>query len=647
MIRTWSIVFTTFLSFCLNAQNIKKFEDDLGIQGEIRFSGTYPDTALPKQGPLDIRWRKIENKSLKTYRVKGQTRNHQPTGKWTWEEAEWEYKVNAGTGITPSFSAQGARMKWEGNLSEGIPEGKWTFTLDSITSSGKPIGILIKMDLQFKNGKPSGVVSMEDNINKNKLKLKGICENGIATGTWNYTYKNQEGITVREERVYKKGLLTEVRTFGGTAKSVVKFEDNDRFAETAGKDSLFEGKKIGNQQFQQDEYGGIASELLHENLHHYFLQGWVLEVFPFEIVLHVPVFKRLEYPLNSEELEDISRCRELVKKQKDTIEELLSGNIDIHRSRSGELDTTISFLQLNYERLDHIDSLLYRTELPFFTYKNRYGQGIMHWIHNLNQLRYAQGEIYDSLKIELPAITSHLDSLYIFKEFRRILENNETVFPAYYQTVEKAHISLKREGELRELEDKIVERLKEQQIFYSEKEGMYHLIYTRWIKGEIQELLREYARTDEYEEALRTGTDIVNRLDSIESWKNKIEIFEQMPVVLKSQYTYLAYNPYSGENDIEITIKKRFLNNILTNLWPYMLKEIDEETEWDKWVLLWNRQFKVFNYLMEFASKDDASSKRIDKRVRKEKKPEKILRIILQQPDHTEVYSQRKDNQME
>lgn len=625
------IIVVGMIAFGSHAQHMKVFEDELGIKGEYRFSGTYSDTVLPKQGMLDIRWRELTDGRLKTYRIKGQTKEHLPVGKWLWEEAEWDYKVNAGAGIGPQFQAKGERMKWEGIFSAGQPEGKWTFNLDSISGNGKLMRSLMKIDVQFKKGKPVGTLSLIDDIGPYGLKLKGNCDaGGVATGIWEYTYKNDEGVTVKEEREYKQGLLIGIRKTEGGNRTELNYDKNSRFVAKGEQPAFSDRSRVGDIRFEQDEHGGIASELYHEHLVQYFQRGWKMEVFPFAFERLIPVFRRLEHPLTADEITDIADSRHLITKQKDTISRLLSGNISIHRSRSGELDTTIAFLQLNLSRLDYLDSILNRTEQPFFTYKDRYGAQMKTWIDGLNKLRFAKGEVYDSLCVELPLVRITGDSIFIFRELTGILSKNEIIFPDYFREVENAHISVKQEGVLKELETKIAERYAEQQSFYEQKDGIGAVIYSKWVKGDIQNLIQDYARSDEYGEALNVGYEVLEKLDAVNNWQQQVELFDSMQEKLKSGYTYLVYNPYTGENDIEVTNKKRFLNSILTNLWPYLLNEIHSENDWEMWNTLWERQFSLYDYLMAFASKEDAYSKRVDKRVRKEKKPERILKILLQ-----------------
>lgn len=628
------VVLLLLVSVASFSQKTTLFHDAFGVKGAFKFNGDFSDSLLPKQGPVEVRWREVDSLFLKTYRIKGQTRNHIPTGSWIWEEANWDYKINIGRSIQPTFQSAGQRMKWEGSFVNGKPNGKWVFTLDSVSASGNSTGVLVRMEMILKNGQPAGSISIQNDIEGCYFKMKGLCDDyGIVKNNWIYEYKNDLGATIKEEHVYNKGLLLEVKVFMDTLVSTTSFDRNKSFIQKAKDLVEIEGKRIGEVRFEHDEFDGVSADLFSRHFKGYFLNGWNLNVFPFNIELGTPIFKQLEYPLNDVEKSDIAYCRDQIKEQRKSINEHLDGSIFIHRSRSGELDTSIAFLELQLIRINFIDSLLNRTELPYFTYKHRYEQGVLHWLQGLNELRHAKGEVYDSLMLSLPEVKVESDTLKIFHELKKIVLRNQHDLPKYYDIVENARLSLKREGELKELEVVLEGRFKKTQDFYSTAVGIGEEINNKWVKGELQRRLQAYAREDNYEEALRIGNKMITILDSLEKWQPMINEFNTMEDVLNAQYRYLVYNPYTGENDIEVRVKKRFLSNILNNLWPCMTKQLENESEWESWVVLWNQQFDVFYFLLNFANRDDGQAKRVERRIRKEKKTDRMLKIILNQID--------------
>ena len=620
------ILFFIVCTTVLNAQKIKTFEDRFGTRGEIRYEGELSEKELPKQGIVDIRWREINNSGIATYRIKGQTKEHLPVGKWTWEEAHWDYTFEVGNDIRPEFNSKGSRKKWEGNFANGKPDGRWTFISDSISSNPRDNRLLLKIEINYKDNIPTGVISFENNLNENNPTLKGTLDkDGIATGVWVYQYK-KDGKPVKEERIYKDGLLTEVRLIQGRETTSEKLIHNIEFLDNSNTD----GKRIGEMLFEKDEFSSSASEIFFDGLNNDFLKGWKLTAFPYEVNFELPKFKKLEYPLSTEEKNDIREIKKLIGKQKKSIEDLLTDNIYIHRSRNVELDTTVSYLQLNLSRINHIDSLLNRTENPLFLYKNRSEQTGKNWTKQLNNLRTQKAESYDSVVVRVAEITTS-ETINIFRKLKEDLLRLENDFPKYSQVINNTQTSLKREGELKTLENKMIERFLQLQSFYSEADGIGKEINNKWLKGEIQDELQRYSQTENYEEALQLGNRLTEQLNALSEWKDKIEEFNTMDKSLKSHYTYMAYNPYTGLNDIQIVRKRRFLNNVLEDMFPLMRKELSEEQDFEKWVALWNRQFVIYDFLVAFVSREDSQANRLEKRIRSEKKPERMLKNILTQ----------------
>lgn len=627
--------FILFFMVCvttLNAQKTKTFEDKFGVQGEIRYQEEFVENKLPKHGIVDIRWRDIDDLGIVTYRIKGQTKDYLPIGKWTWEQAHWDYSIKVGSDIRPEFSSKGIRKKWEGSFVNGKPHGRWTFVSDSISSNSKTSKTLLKIDKGFHNGIPTGLIGYENNLNAGKLTLKGnLDKNGIASGTWIYQYQ-KDGKSIREEHIYQEGLLTEVRFVEGQKITSEKLTHNLEFLNNLNTN----GKRIGEIIFEKDEFSSMASEDLFNGLNNHFGNGWKLAVFPYEVNFDLPKFKRLEYPLSTAEKNDIQQSKQFIEKHQKRISELLTDNIYIHRSRNVELDTTVAYLQLNLTRIHHIDSLLHQTQNPLFLYENRLNETKKRWINQLNNLRFQQGETNALIKVSLDEIKIS-ETTSVFKILKNELIRFENDFPKYAQIIENTKTSLKREGELKKLEDQLVEQFIQLQSFYAEVQGIGKEINEKWLKGEVQNELQRYAQTENYEEALELGQQLTQQLNNLSTWKDKIEAFNTMEVSLKSHYTYMAYNPYNGANDIEIIRKRRFLNNILEHLFPLMRKELSEEENFEKWAELWNRQFEVYDFLVAFVSREDAQANRLEKRIRSERKAERILKNILAQMERSEA----------
>lgn len=619
-------IYMTSLSY---TQKIQLFEDETGIQGRMKYSGTLGDHTLPKQGRVEINWRETDSTTLRTYLIRGQTRDHIPTGKWHWQEADWNYSAQVNQTIKPEFLSWGQQFRWEGTLAGSRPDGKWFFSVDSIYKDGKVRKDLIRMEIIYIDGTPVGEFYFENKRGNNQLELRGFCDDqGNATGKWKYIYKNRYDLILTEERIYEQGLLLEIHSGDSSTRSVITFPHNIDYITKLKNNIPDDLKRIRKENFNQDEFASGTTEWFHSDIAKYYMRGWDIDYFSIPAKRGLPKYRRLEYPLSPSEIQDIQECRFIIKSQRNAIEEQLADNIFIHRARNGELDTTISYLQLNLNRLHFIDSLLNRTEYPEFIYKNRHDHDLSHWITGLNKMRTTSGEVYDSLEVTLPLIIAEDTPVNIFRELKNSLAASQKNFPKYFETLDNARILLKHEDELKDIGNAIVDRFKNVQNIYTNTEGIGAEINRKWVKGMAQQMIQTFARTEDYDSAMQVSREIVSYLDTLLSWKEQLAEFNKMPETIRSLYTYLAYNPYTGAHDIEITIKKRFITNVLNDMWPYMLNEISEESDWNHWKRLWNRQFSVFEFLVEFVARDDKQAKRVNNRVRREKNPEKMLRII-------------------
>lgn len=607
-----------------HAQQVKTYHDAFGIQGQVRYTGQYLPDSLPQRGPVDIRWRTIDSTHLKTYIGKGNTLHHTPHGAWTWEEATWQYQIRVGDNSQPVFNTTGRRKRWEGRFLRGIPDGRWSFSLDSINSAGKVAANFIRITIQYKEGIPTGTITYENRLESGGL-LGTLNNKGIAIGTWVYKYKNNEGLPVTEERSYNDGLLTSINITTGKNKYTINLEHNAAYL-TA--NTAQDKNRIGSLQFATEEYDTDGSDAFFRDFSEYFLTGWQLQPFTHAFHRKGPGFQRLEFPLTEEEKADIGFAKTLITQQKKEIENHLADNIHIYRFRSAHLDTTVGYLQLKLERLHLLDSLLSRTDQPEFSYKNRAEQGMQNWMEELNQKHIVYGEVFDNVKVDVGLLPT--STINIFKQIRDYLTSNQNSLPGYFSTVENAGIALHREGELKTLEDEMINRFDKLQATYADKKGIGQIIYERFIKGEVTVLLQDFAGTEDYTSAINKSTSITARLDSLELWENQLETFDKMQETIRAEYTTMVYNPYSGANDIEIVRKRKFIQNVLTQLWPYMQQEIGATTDWSVFADRWNQQFAMYDYLLAFAQRDDAQAKKVDRRVRRDKKPEKMLQHLLE-----------------
>jgi len=624
--KAYTLTFCIFsLVYTVAAQHTKQYSDEFGKKGEIRTSQPFSDTLLPREGRFELRWRAVDSTVIQTYYATGITRQHVPHGRWRWEEASWTYGIVPGTSIRPAFETRGLRTLWEIGFQQGVPHGKWTVTRDSIDENGKSGTPLLQFAMTYTNGLPTGVFTLEKKSNGTHFSVKGNLDKyGRAHGTWQYLYGANEAHATKEDRIYQSGLLLEVRQTINGEVSVKTFPTNQAFF--AG--NPLNGSRIGTLHFTQDEWGQQAGEMTNQLFEQLIEQGWEHAHFPFSFMRRRPIFVQLEFPLSEGELSYKADAKQKLHQIQLKLAQRLEENMLIHRTRGEQFDLAVSYLEATAHRMNIVDSLLARTDSPLFTYKNRHERGLLHWCSSIDGMREVSGSVYTAITDQLPEMGKVTDESTIFHLLHALLLKTDDAIHPYLELLDAARIALRREGELQVLQNDLVERYERVQKAYQETTGTAGWIYERWVKGEAQQLLQEYARTDSYEDALVLGNQLNNRMDSLLRWRDLCNRADSMQLLLSNQYRYLAYNPYTGINDIEVRLKRRFLITVQTVLWPWLKTELTESADWYAFTENWQQQFRTFNFLMNFAYREDKQADRLQKRIRKEKKPERIWRWL-------------------
>ena len=614
-------------AFQIQSQKTKQFLDDSGNeQGIATYYGTWQDTILPKSGYFTFNWREIEAPYIKTYSTKGFLKNNQPNNTWEWQQSNLKVSINPGKNIQPIFKTSGELAKWRGRFNEGKPNNTWTFSVDSIDENGRVVEKWIEGSIPYKNGQLIGKFQIEDKRKNSFFKLQGNCnEKGEAEGTWIFEFYNDSLEIIKEIHEYKQGVLLEVLIQEADSQTII-WDKNKWFFEVD--TNLKINAKVGDSLFLNTQIEGVSNNKYDLLLKEKFLSGWNIPEFSFENPFTLPIFRRIEFPVSESEKEWISKTKSLLDSTYKKIDENLQGELYIQKSRSANLDLSISYLQKAKERIELVDSLLNRVENPYFTYKNRFKKGNLKYLENVNESAEVTPEVYDTSTLWLPLISLDVDSFELFKMLYEVTNETAKSVEPYFELIENEIISLDKMSERKELEEILSTKLDTLKKIFKNEQGLGLIILNKWIEGDLQGKIKNYAQIDEHNQAMQQGNAILQRMDTIFDWHEKVELFDSMPQKIEAEYTRFVYNPYTGNNDLEMIVKRRFLNAITSTLWPWLEENIYETDDWTNFNQLWEQQFKVFDFVMVFASREDNAAQRLNKRVRKESSPEKILRLI-------------------
>ncbi len=611
------------------AQNTQRFFDSFGLQGEVKSRGTWTDTLLPEKGNFELRWRELSAQYLKTFAAKGNLKNHAPNGNWLWEEGEWNYTIEPGKTLSPNFNTAGKRFLWEASFQNGKPQGLWKLNIDSVNSNMQIQKKGLQIQATFESGLIAGKFSISDV--ENNFSLTGFCDNdGFATGIWIYQYrKDPSEEIIKEERTYEQGLLLEIKT---TTKDGIEHKNFELVKiQLAALKSAEEnpGFRIGAHSFDNDGTPSTANEFKNHYFNNLFYSGFQLSSFPFSFERKGPFFKKIEYPISETETHLIAQTDSLIQLLSKEIEKRLSyRNLLINRGWSSELDLAIAFAKASLEKFQLIDSLQQRTQLPLFNYKNRFEQGVLHWVDLLNENKEAKGAFFDSLSINLPLADRDTASFEIFKIMHQLVLNIADELHTQLPIIDKSYNALHKEDELQQLEDVMSEKLALLDNIYQPLTGLGADIRQRWIAEYFRNQLQIYTQTADYETAKSLGNLLLEKMEIMIANASDWQLFDKVLWQWKEQYTQFAYNPYNGKYDIEIRLKKRFYNKAVATLHPWVIEKFYAADEWNSLVSHWNLSKELHQDMLDFAKQDDKSSARFEKRFRKEKSPERMAKML-------------------
>lgn len=626
------IVFILLQSLYLQAQHVREFHDAFGLKGITRSTSAWSDTLLPEKGNFTLTWRRFDHESLVTYRAEGILKNYLPTGRWVWEEVDWDYSIEPGRTIAPVFSTRGLHHVWEGLFKEGVPQGRWVYTKGEapLNVSRRGAAPVLRIQADFHRGRLFGKFEIRDLRNAEPRTILGEADSmGLATGTWVFQF-TQLGEPMIEKRHYDRGILLRIERTHGEHQEEFEYSANKHYLSAMDDPDAPYEVRLSAMDFDEDEQSSPAVRHYSNYVLQYFMRGWQLPELPLQFERRMPAFKRFVFPLSVQEHNTIAVIGDKNNRLREKIGNLLhSGNIRINRIRNAELDLAIAMLEQAGSQQNLIDTLIALSGDPDFIYINRMQGGLNDFLLRINQAGQVEGEVYD-LKDELPLIEMRRQNYRVFDLLNYLLDDLDAMAHAQKEVIDINILLMRREGELHDLEQEMSFRLERIDSLYEGYTGLKKHIHEYWIRQYLFEYMQTYANTDDYESAIELGHLLIAKMDSLATWSTDWYRINELSEELEKSYVNLAYNPYTGETDIILPLKRRFVAHIREYLLPFLINRLETTRDWDELQALFAQTLHLRQELIRYARLDERTDKRLDKRIRRETDPERILRLFLQ-----------------
>lgn len=193
---------------------------------------------------------------------------------------------------------------------------------------------------------------------------------------------------------------------------------------------------------------------------------------------------------------------------------------------------------------------------------------------------------------------------------------------------------LREESAITDLEEEWTRKLKfiEQEYMPDSLSAIGLKIFDQYVMQDFVRRSRKYASLTALAEQRAFLMEAVEYTDWYHHFfKTKQYLFlEEAPEKFTEAYTRMLYNPFTGQYDVKEVLKRRFLANVQTSLWPWVIDNTlnaPTEGEFREWI---RKSREIKKAIQAFATMEQKEAKRIERRLRREKDMSEMTEILLE-----------------
>ncbi|HMP98817.1 MAG TPA: hypothetical protein PKC24_03485 [Cyclobacteriaceae bacterium] len=166
------------------------------------------------------------------------------------------------------------------------------------------------------------------------------------------------------------------------------------------------------------------------------------------------------------------------------------------------------------------------------------------------------------------------------------------------------------------------------------------VVYQRYVMADFDARRSAYAEQDVFEARksfLREAIsyyDFFHRFYKHEQY-NKIIAVEAEFI---EKFTKFLYNPYMGVDNVEVLVKKNFLQHMLNNFWPYLLEKLQTLESGAQFQIYFLKVLQYKDALLYLADDYKHEAKRLERRGRKENNMKVFEELVNEYTQEVEEY---------
>ncbi|MBA3900111.1 MAG: hypothetical protein H0X62_07865 [Bacteroidetes bacterium] len=581
----------------------------------------------------------------KTYQ--GTYKNGLKNQAWNYEKKVFNIS-NSISGLRVNSSNEGVLVRLSAHFSSGQATGQWAFHEEKIHNGrlGAKIG---KGLATFKEGKLSGPFSLSEQKDSLNINVQGqFNQQGDFHGDWKFFYllNNQQ---IEEARVYDNGFLISVHKFNKTDGTSEKLEFDSVKEKLkrlrTSQDSL--NFDIGEKSFDVIFDDGYALEspeiqiqlngnkVLNNAMMRFCSKDSEFNALEGVVEVNLGSSRRFRYGFTNAELSALKNLQESLLKAEPMIDSILEDKSFLaNHQKTEELAFAFEFLTVAEERLLFLNSISELINSEFFQYRSResyFKDGIpqlpyidtIHY-HFDDSRRYKLVEMEMNLESEtaiIEGLSKYADVL-----CRKVSEAKAFVIPEL--------LKINFEKRSQELEEKMINLMDTVKQLYdvepiTNNDAILHHLYHDVIALRMNRFFQQYSNQPDYKAKQDKAYEIIHKAQGLIKMEPDIREIPAMLKRLDENFTNYAYNPWTGVHDIRERKKKRIYQKGAEELWPSLFDQMKKESTVSGMEEKLNDLLMLYSRMVELSKMDDAETKKLEQRLRRENDPEKIKKLIL------------------
>lgn len=631
------------LSFVVHAQKISKYQgkvplvsgDSANVQyeyyesrGQRILQGTYQLLTATSRQQDSLSFEKILWKGTFDKNVKQGDWNYQYQQHRVWVSDIADFNVK--TKLTSEYSLLDALYK------EGRPDGKWMFT-QHIFQQGERKATLAEGTLRFSNG----ILNETFQFNAYKPEFSAAVrgkfdEQGFLHEVWQLDY-TRDSIPVQEIRIYDHGfLLSLVKT---------RKENNDTLQWVVFQDVMEKLRNLddgADNDFTPDTilhdlqfnlgYDAASPEIESQQAGNDVLQTAIREFLFLDTAFRNqqrPVYgtARFRFPVSASDKRDIDQLKIVLDSITFNLGRVRNKNFfELSNQQSDSLAWSYEFLRNYPLKLRRLYDIVAFASSPEFQLVDPtiYFRQRSSLLPAQDSIRYT---FNDTLNVKV--LPYQQESVTDIASFRKRIEEERDQVDQVVQYVNEELKTVLQSFQLQKLDSIILSVKAEIDNQYEQVDDAEVQYYTsifskRFLNTEFNYLKRVYTASNDFEEKLAIGYDILSFLDVVQSFPEKLGSILSMRDSIAVLYTESRLDPYTFTY-VDTKVKKRLYEKVAEELFLSMMEAITDTAKAEAVEQQLADVEALQKLLLRFRTQNTTQ---LEKQIKPKASPEEIRKLI-------------------